>query len=137
MSANYPHQLQNEFIPHLKPDETITALGLFKKDPSTSQLFLTRGIARFAAREFYAAVTDQRLIILPICHVNGEKVTANPLEATFTNSEIDENIFNEPVLIVRTEALEKPLTLRFKTRMQTLGLDKVDFIAALRQVQKA
>ena len=137
MPTNYPHQLESEFTPLLKPDETITALGLFKRDPSTSQLFLTRGLARFAAQEFHAAVTDRRLIVLPICHVNGEQVFASPLEADFARIEIDENIFNEPVLIVHTGALEKPLTLRFKAQMQTLGLDKYDFIAALRQNQEA
>ena len=137
MSTNYPHQLEIEFTPHLKSDETIAALGLFKKDPSTSQLFLTRGIARFTAREFHAAVTNQRLIILPIYHVNGEKFSASPLEAAFANSEIDENIFNEPVLIIHTEALEKPITLRFKAQMQALGMDKYDFIAALKQCQAA
>jgi len=135
MSTNYPHQLESEFTPLLKPNETITALGLFKRDPSTSQLFLTRGLARFAAREFHAAVTNQRLIVLPICHVNNEQVLASPLEASFAKVEIDENIFNEPVLIVHTDALEKPLTLRFKAQRQAFGLDKYDFIAALQQSQ--
>ena len=55
MSANFSHQLECEFTPLLKPDETITALGIFKKDPSISRLLLTRGIARYGAREFHAA----------------------------------------------------------------------------------
>ncbi len=134
MSANYPHQLECEFTPLLKPDETITALGIFKKDPSISRLLLTRGIARYAAREFHAAVTDQRLIVLAVHTVRGEKVVSSPIEAQLSDIQVTKNFFNEPVLVVPTPVLEKTLTLRFKSGTEVLGLNKYDFIGALRRV---
>ncbi|MBG0786695.1 MAG: hypothetical protein H0S79_16485 [Anaerolineaceae bacterium] len=133
MAISYPHQLESEFTSLLKPDETIAALGIFKKDPSISSLLLTRGITRFAAKEFHAAVTDQRLIVLAVHTVRGEKVVSNPIEAPLDEIQVTKNFFNEPVLVVPMPILEKTLTLRFKSGMQALGLNKYEFIGAIRQ----
>ena len=137
MSANFSHQLECEFTPLLKPDETITALGIFKKDPSISRLLLTRGIARYGAREFHAAVTDQRLIVLAVHVVRGEKLVSNPIDAKLSDVQITRNYFNETILVALIELLEKPLTLRFKSSMKDLGLSQSKFISALKQPQTA
>ena len=137
MSANFSHQLECEFTPLLKPNETITALGIFKKDPSISRLLFTRGIARYGAREFHAAVTDQRLIVLAVHIVRGEKVVSNPIDAKLSDVQITRNYFNETILVAPIELLEKPLTLRFKSSMEALGLSQSEFISALKQPQTA
>jgi len=133
MSANYLRQLESEFTSLLKPDETIAALGVFKKDPAISHILLTRGIARYAAKEFHAAVTNQRLIVLAVHFIRGEKVLSSPLEAGISEVQITRNFFNETILVVPIEPLEKPLSLRFKSRMEVLGLSSSDFISALKQ----
>lgn len=137
MSPNFSHQMKCEFNLLLKPDESITALGIFKKDPSIAHLLLTRGIARYGAKEFHAAVTNQRLIVLAIQRIRGEQVISDPIEASLQDVQISKNIFNETILVVPIALLDKSLTLRFKARMEVLGLSPYDFLTALKHSQTA
>ena len=134
MSARFPHQVENEFQPYLNDGETIQALGIFKKDPSVPHLIFTRGMARIVAREYHAALTQARLIVLPVENRKGEKVFANPLTVPISEVDLDANLFSEPVITLRTDTLADPLTLRFKAGMRSLGLEGSDFITALKQM---
>jgi hypothetical protein len=133
MSARFPQQVENEFQAYLDDSEAIQALGIFKKDPSVPHLIFTRGVARIVAREYHAALTQKRLIVLPVEHHKGEKVFASPLTVPKSAIDLDTNLFTEPVITLRTNTLAEPLTLRFKAGMRSLGLEETDFIAALKQ----
>ena len=52
-------------------------------------------------------MTDQRLLVLAVHIVRGEKVVSNPIDAKLSDVQITRNYFNETILVVPIELLEK------------------------------
>ncbi|MCB2209764.1 hypothetical protein KQH62_02610 [bacterium] len=132
MSHKFPHQLVNEFAPHLSDTENILALGIFRKEASIPQLIFTKGLVRFFLPEFHAALTDHGLLVIPVRMVKGEKILADPIKIAYNEISLTRNLFAEPVVRIRSNALDTPLKLRFRYGMQSLGLRKTDFIHVLK-----
>ena len=133
MSNQFYNQLTGRFLPYLAEDEKVVTAALFKKIPPVPNLILTRGFVRFFSHEFQVAVTNQRLLIIPIQKIGDEKVFQEAISVAFEAVKIGKDLFNDPILEVHSERLERPLKLRFKPVAKALGLSKYEFVAAITQ----
>jgi hypothetical protein len=127
-------QMMNNLNLHLVDGEEIISIGIFKKMPSTSWLLLTKGLAWILTQEFYVAVTNQRLIILPgATHRRRLQSFEDPIFADFNKVRLYEGPLKNTMLDVHKMYKGSPLNLRFKTECLPEGIDLYDFISALRQ----
>jgi len=126
--------IKKTFSQYLSSGEHLVSIGVFKKIPSTGCLLLTKGMAWFFSDEFYVAVTDQRLIILPASRKKSLRETGEEvIFADFDQVEFKTDPLNNPVLDVQKLYGGNPLNLRFKSGFQFEGMDQFDFIAAVKQ----
>lgn len=127
-------QIKAALSKHLSPGEALEAIGIFKKVPSISCLFLSRGMAWVLTQEFHIGVTDQRMVILPVskrCGAFGEYEDA--IYADFTEVLLHEGPLNNTMLDIQKMYKGKPLHLRHKSTRFPEGLDLYAFIAAVKQ----
>ena len=121
------------FTPYLMENEKVLALGAFRKVPSVSAMMLTRGLARYFSSRSFAAVTTDRIILLPVSGKTGQ-IGDEPITSFgFNDVKFYETFLFATVMEVRLPGEELYLRLRFSGQMLTLGLDKFEFIAAVYQ----
>ena len=134
MSQKNSKQIKETFLEYLSGKERLMAIGVFKKVPTTWMCFLTRGIAWFWSEEFYLAVTNQRLILLPdlerkdLGHVLKEAAVIE-----FDEVEVSEGPFQSTILDIQKHNQLGVLKLRFKPGYNFMGSNMFDFIAALKR----
>jgi len=119
-------QIVREITPFLNEDEILLSAGIFKERASVGLLMLTRFLARFYMPEFFAGVTDQSVIILPLDresrHVNDDRV----FRLDFSAVEFKGNSF----LVYREKG--SPLELRFASEcFYVEDFNKNEFIGAV------
>jgi hypothetical protein len=133
MSQISQEKVREGFSRHLLPEEKLVCIGALQKVPTTSYLLLTKGLAWFFSQQFYVAVTDRRLMILPASSV--KHYQNNREDVIFLN--FDEVEFTTLLsnIILNVELIHKgsPLKLRFRSGFKFNGLDQFDFIAAVKQ----
>ena len=132
MSQKNSKQIKETFLEYLSGKERLMAIGVFKKVPTTWMCFLTRGIAWFWAEEFYVAVTDQRLILLPDLEQKDlGYVLRQAAVIDFDEVNIAEGPFQSTILDIQKHNQLGGLKLRFKPGYSFMGNNKFDFIAAV------
>ena len=127
-------QIKAALSKHLSAGEALEAVGVFKKIPSTSWLFLTRGMAWLLTQEFHVGVTDQRIVILPVpkkCKVSDEY--EGVIYADFDEVNLYEGPIKNTMLDIHKMYKGKPLHLRYKSNLVPEGLDLYEFITAIKQ----
>lgn len=133
MSQKNSKQIKETFLEYLSGKEYLRAIGVFKKVPTTWMCFLTRGIAWFWSEEFYVAVTNQRLILLPdLERKDLGDVVREAASIDFDEVDISEGPFQNSFLEIQKHNQLGVLKLRFKPGYNFIGSNKFDFIAALK-----
>ena len=133
-----PEQIKKWFSQYLSGEEHLVSIGVFKKVPSTGCLLLTKGMAWLLSQEFYVAVTDQRLIILPSSRKRRQDwMQENIIYADFNEVEFYADALNNTILDIQKIYEGEPLKLRFKPGYQFQETNQFDFIAAVKQGKKS
>ena len=133
MSEKSVAALVKQITPQSTDDEKIKALGVFRKVPSVSAMMLTRGLARFYSSKFYAAVTNDRIILSPVSGKKGQSNHEPIISVSFDDVRFYEKFLYATVMEVRLPGEEPSLKLRFSEQMHSLNLDKFEFVGAVYQ----
>jgi hypothetical protein len=137
MNEQLKRQIDKEIFPHLSKDEEIKAAGYFRKVPSVQKLMLTRGFARFFSQEFLAAVTDKRLMLIPVGKINRKTVYGDVLNVDLKDVKFGNNFLSDLILLVRISGVSHHLKLRYEYGSHSYRMDKNHFMTALQNAQEA
>jgi hypothetical protein len=137
MNEQLRKQIDKEISPYLSKDEDVKSVGFFRKVPATRKLILTRGLARFFSQEFLAALTEKRMILVPVNKINGKTVYGDAWDIDLKDVKFGNSLFSDLVLQVGIAGSRHRLRLRFEYGSSTNRSEKDYFMAALLNAQQA